>query len=142
MDGLLYGVADRELRQQWEIRRIGPRPDGPGWTGIVQARVRSIEGRAMQISSTHGHILRGLPLTLDDVDFIRRCLARIPRQRHREVLGGYRRRWREAFNAEGADHRRENAGRRAANTYLIKRLPAMTSIPLRPPGESGSKQSA
>ncbi|EHQ51515.1 hypothetical protein ECTPHS_02416 [Ectothiorhodospira sp. PHS-1] len=128
MDRLLHVAADRELRQEWEIRLTGPRPDGPGWPEIVQARVRSIANRATRVSSNHGHILRGLPLTAEDVAFIQRCLAKIPRQRHREVLGGYRRRWREAFKAEGADHRRENAGRRTANTYLVRCLPTMADV--------------
>ena len=68
--------------------------------------------------------LADLPLLIDDRRFITQQLHRIPRQQHEAVLAEYRRVWLEAAAAETDESRKDNAGRRAANLYLLLlRLP-------------------
>ncbi|MCB1714648.1 MAG: hypothetical protein KDK05_05880 [Candidatus Competibacteraceae bacterium] len=63
-----------------------------------------------------------LPLLADDHRHIDAQLCRHPRQRRTAILNEYRRVWLAAAQQEAIEHRRDNAGRRAANLYLL-RLP-------------------
>jgi 2,3-bisphosphoglycerate-independent phosphoglycerate mutase len=63
------------------------------------------------------HPLKGLPLLPDDWRFVNRRTA--GRKDKSELLREYRRRWIEASEAEPVPHKRDNAGRRAANLFLL-----------------------
>ena len=59
-----------------------------------------------------------LPLLADDHRHITAQLRRHPQQRRTAVLNEYRRVWLAAAEQEAIEHRRDNAGRRAANIWL------------------------
>jgi hypothetical protein len=63
--------------------------------------------------------LAGLALLTEDREFIRNRLRRVPVARHREALEQYAARWQEAADLEPVEHRRANAGRRAANGWML-----------------------
>ena len=59
----------------------------------------------------------GVNLLADDLAFIRRHLPMTTAE-HNTTVRGYVRRWHEAMDAEPQKHKKDNAGRRAANTWL------------------------
>lgn len=60
----------------------------------------------------------GLNLLWEDKRFIEKCLAGQSEWLTREALKDYKLVWLEAANKEPAEHKKDNAGRRAANTFL------------------------
>lgn len=62
--------------------------------------------------------LRGLQIIPDDRRFIEACLADKTREEINNLLVEYRRCWLAAVDKEPARHRKENAGRCAANSWL------------------------
>lgn len=55
----------------------------------------------------------------DDMKFIGRTLSGIPVRFHRALMECYRRAWEDAQEAETCFIKKENAGRRAANSFLL-----------------------
>ncbi|MBQ0719123.1 MAG: hypothetical protein KBT88_12195 [Gammaproteobacteria bacterium] len=66
--------------------------------------------------------LRGLAINFEDRKFIETCLRGKSRERKTALLSEYRQRWLTAEAAEPVPHRKENAGRSAANSWLRKHL--------------------
>jgi hypothetical protein len=79
-------------------------------------RERTPEPEPEPEPETPPHPLEGLALLREDWQFTE---ARTRGRRNREaLLHGYAERWREAAEAEPLEHRKANAGRRAANAWL------------------------
>ena len=68
--------------------------------------------------------LEGLPLLPDDRRWLDRILAPISPTRRLELLNEYRAVWLTAQGREPNELRRENAGRRAANSWIRETLEA------------------
>lgn len=64
-------------------------------------------------------LLASLPLLREDYRFVMKRLATIPIEDHDAILEEYRRVWLEAADREPLEHRRDNAGRRCANLFLL-----------------------
>ena len=60
----------------------------------------------------------GIELLRDDVKFIKHQLLQIPQQLHRSTLEQYAITWLDAMAQCDIVYRKQNLGRRAANTYL------------------------
>lgn len=60
-----------------------------------------------------------------DWEFVRPLVCHAPREMLPPIFSEYRRRWKQAAYAEPKPHRKENAGRRAANTGLRRDVEAM-----------------
>lgn len=56
----------------------------------------------------------------DDFNYINQVTARIPRVVKAEMVTAYKAEWERAYDAEPIKHRKENAGRFAANTLIRK----------------------
>lgn len=77
-----------------------------------------------------------------EVQHLLRCLPRLL-PAHQEALAAYVDAWREAAETEPAPHRKENAGRRAANTALRegRLFPKRTdNVAMPRPDKTGEKQ--
>lgn len=56
----------------------------------------------------------------EDAKWIRQQLERIPPRYRQQAMDGYSEAYQSAYDAEPAEHRKENAARFAANTRLRK----------------------
>ena len=56
----------------------------------------------------------------DDRVYVQRVLQRIPVPEQRLICGAYNQAWVDAYNAEPIEHKKDNAGRFAANTLIRK----------------------
>ncbi|AIM40748.1 hypothetical protein N22_046 [Idiomarinaceae phage 1N2-2] len=56
----------------------------------------------------------------DDREYINRVTARIPRPVKYEMITAYKAEWLRAYDAEQIEHKKDNAGRFAANTLMRK----------------------
>ena len=54
----------------------------------------------------------------EDITFIKKCLTRIPRERHRDVLRAYLSKWYECISNHENVVSTQNEGRRIANAYI------------------------
>ena len=73
------------------------------------------------------HMLDGLPLLRDDCQYVAKAIARAHKKDAITFLEHYRRQWEQASQAEPNEIKRDNAGRRQANTWLRE----MASSPAR-----------
>lgn len=65
---------------------------------------------------------RDLPLLADDKVWLAAKLAFIPRARRHVLLLEYRDRWIQSAALEPVDHKQDNAGRHAANSWIREQL--------------------
>lgn len=56
----------------------------------------------------------------DDLNYIKKITERLPRVIKSELVTAYKSEWIKAYDAELLEHRKENAGRFAANTLIRK----------------------
>lgn len=75
---------------------------------------------AEQAPSYRLEMLDNLPLLPDDRKFIRRRLRVLPLSSHEKVFRLYRNRFINGMEAEQAEHKKDNAGRYRANTWLLE----------------------
>lgn len=61
---------------------------------------------------------RGIELLREDMRFVRDILSRIPKSTHKSILRRYTCEWLGAFNKCDDILRKQNEGRREANTWL------------------------
>lgn len=61
---------------------------------------------------------QGIELLREDIGFIRDMLSRIPKVTHKSILNRYTCEWLGAFNKCDDMLRKQNEGRREANTWL------------------------
>lgn len=60
----------------------------------------------------------GIILLSEDMRYIARYLSYIPADRHKIVMKQYYEEWKAGMELAAMPHRRQNNGRRLANTYL------------------------
>lgn len=69
-------------------------------------------------TQTPEELLQGLPLNRDDWNYVKRFLLGRSHSAVADILAQYRNAWETAAQAEPLPHRKENAGRFAANVWL------------------------
>ncbi len=63
---------------------------------------------------------QGYNIIRDDLKFIEKSLHLLPDEKRRPVLFEYCKRWQQAMDSERDVNKRQSAGRRAANLFLLK----------------------
>lgn len=113
--GGLKAAADKVLSRNRQCNRSATsRLHDPQKTAPKVARLVARENAEIP---TPENPLKGLPLLPDDWCFVNHKTA--GRADQVMLLTGYRETWLEAAEAEPASHRKDNAGRRAANIWLL-----------------------
>ena len=69
--------------------------------------------------------MRSIPLLTEDRQWLRDLLKDGEPQIVRALVEQYRERWRAASGAEAVEHKRDNAGRRAGNTWIREEIEKM-----------------
>lgn len=64
----------------------------------------------------------------DDAQWIKQQLDRLPQRYRQQAVDGYSDAYQSAYDAEPAEHRKENAARFAANTRLRKYVDKMLAL--------------
>ena len=64
----------------------------------------------------------GIELMPDDLKFIKHVFDYIPKSKHKNILTTYAALWVQAMNETPICYKKQNAGRRAANSYIFNFL--------------------
>lgn len=61
----------------------------------------------------------GIQLLSDDIKFIKYALQSMPKEKHKEILCMYTKIWLQGINKTQHEFKKQNEGRRVANSYLL-----------------------
>ncbi|GGO81955.1 hypothetical protein GCM10011348_22160 [Marinobacterium nitratireducens] len=98
--------------ENWRLSE--PYEDAPGHYRLVEPGADETQPRLLFAED-----LQDLPLLKDDRDFVNRLLGRCSMNQRHDRLSHYHDLWVKAHAQEPLAHRRENAGRYAANSWLL-----------------------
>ncbi len=109
-------VADTTNGGVSRFRQSGGKWRKPSLDLPEPVSLKALPENRIGIEHLKNHDLMLLP---EDLRFVVKWLARFKKRQHPQILTVYTELWQKAMAGEPLEHKKQNAGRRAANAYLL-----------------------